>query len=152
MWSTVERTTFALSVLFVALILLAGEARAYGMYQDRIPNGYNVKDPADPRRSWPAIGHVTASGGPINQFGDDFNAQGRRWTIQLCRMDSDGDGASNGEELGDPDCEWRVGLEPKRTTGITHPGMKGDYPPNMSGHGNSNLRSQKAVQIKSETS
>ena len=37
-------------------------------------------------------------------------------------MDSDGDGWSNGEELGDPDCTWTPGSTPKRTSDITHPG------------------------------
>lgn len=104
-------------------------AQAYGIYQDRIPNGYNVKDPQNPARSWPAVGHMTAYGGEFNPFGDDFDDQGRRWTVELCRMDSDGDGATNGEELGDPDCVWKPGQTPKFTSPITHPGIPGDVPP-----------------------
>lgn len=38
-------------------------------------------------------------------------------------MDSDGDGLSNGEELGDPQCDWQKGNTPHRTVNITHPGM-----------------------------
>ena len=30
---------------------------------------------------------------------------------------------SNGEELGDPNCEWQEGQEPKRSHNITHPGI-----------------------------
>ena len=30
-----------------------------------------------------------------------------QWTEALCHMDSDGDGRTNGEELGDPDCVWQ---------------------------------------------
>ena len=37
-------------------------------------------------------------------------------------MDSDGDGLTNGDELGDPNCDWKEGEEPYRVTGITHPG------------------------------
>ena len=37
-------------------------------------------------------------------------------------MDSDGDGITNGEELGDPQCVWIPGNNPNRTTHITHPG------------------------------
>lgn len=37
-------------------------------------------------------------------------------------MDSDGDGMPNGEELGDPDCEWTPGSSPKYTSGLSHPG------------------------------
>jgi len=36
-------------------------------------------------------------------------------------MDSDGDGKTNGEELGDPNCTWTPGAQPSMTTGITHP-------------------------------
>ena len=37
-------------------------------------------------------------------------------------MDSDGDGRSNGEELGDPECVWTQGTEPQRTAELSHPG------------------------------
>lgn len=40
----------------------------------------------------------------------------------MCTADSDGDGRTNGEELGDPSCVWSVGQEPSRTVNITHPG------------------------------
>ena len=33
----------------------------------------------------------------------------QRWTTALCRSDSDGDGKTNGEELGDPFCIWERG-------------------------------------------
>jgi len=32
--------------------------------------------------------------------------------VSLCEMDSDGDGKTNGEELGDPDCVWIRGQSP----------------------------------------
>ncbi len=38
------------------------------------------------------------------------------WTKELCEMDSDEDGATNGEELGDPCCKWRVGGTPRYRT------------------------------------
>ena len=46
-----------------------------------------------------------------------------QWNSALCRKDSDGDGLTNGQELGDPDCVWTKGQAPQRTTSITHPGM-----------------------------
>ena len=46
----------------------------------------------------------------------------QRWTRELCQKDSDGDGRTNGEELGDPSCTWVPGSTPEITTGITHPG------------------------------
>ena len=48
-----------------------------------------------------------------NSFYRDFNDAGKRWTRPLCEMDSDGDGVSNGAELGDPEC--KVGSPPPRS-------------------------------------
>ena len=36
-----------------------------------------------------------------------------RWTAELCQLDSDQDGQSNGVELGDPCCEWTVEAIPR---------------------------------------
>ena len=41
----------------------------------------------------------------------------------MCKTDSDGDGRTNGEELGDPQCIWTEGSDPTRSYGITHPGI-----------------------------
>merc|ERR1719189_3341829 len=38
-------------------------------------------------------------------------------------MDSDGDGITNGQELGDPDCVWTPESTPSITDGVTHPGQ-----------------------------
>lgn len=54
-----------------------------------------------------AFGHTSTGG--YSQFGRDYNANGRVWDSVLCNKDSDGDGLTNGEELGDPNCTWRVG-------------------------------------------
>ena len=43
------------------------------------------------------------------------------WNETLCKMDSDMDGKSNGEELGDPECKWKPGTQPDRLP-IGHPG------------------------------
>ena len=49
------------------------------------------------------MGHInTSGGGARNPFGLDFASEGTTWTVSLCGMDSDGDGFTNGEELGDP--------------------------------------------------
>ena len=47
-------------------------------------------------------------------FGKDFLAAERQWTKTLCEQDSDGDGRSNGDELGDPNCVWKKGGVPSR--------------------------------------
>ena len=44
------------------------------------------------------------------------------WTVDLCRKDSDGDGKTNGEELGDPNCIWVRGATPQILDGLSHPG------------------------------
>jgi hypothetical protein len=64
-----------------------------------------------------AVGHVDVvdgrgirgHGGLLNAFGRDFAASGLAWTPALCARDSDGDGKSNGVELGDPLCVWSRG-------------------------------------------
>ena len=38
-----------------------------------------------------------------------FKANKFEWTEDLCKQDSDKDGRTNGEELGDPDCTWSKG-------------------------------------------
>ena len=45
------------------------------------------------------------------------------WSNSLCNMDSDQDGRTNGEELGDPSCIWTPGDIPSATTGLSHPGI-----------------------------
>lgn len=39
-----------------------------------------------------------------------FAAAGHVWTKELCQADSDGDGATNGAELGDPNCNVSIVL------------------------------------------
>jgi hypothetical protein len=97
------------------LIVLAS---GHPEYVARNPNGANVPGVK-------AIGHNNpAGGGSENKFGSDFKAAGKRWNQKLCSLDSDGDGQSNGLELGDPCCIWAVGQIPQNTTDISHPGDK----------------------------
>ena len=63
----------------------------------------------------------------LSSFGEDLRASGFKWTTELCDLDSDGDGYTNGEELGDPGCVWTQGYcfgEAPYTTAHTpsHPG------------------------------
>ena len=44
------------------------------------------------------------------------------WNDCICRQDSDGDGKTNGEELGDPDSAWTPGQAPAASANLTHPG------------------------------
>ena len=81
------------------------------------PNGANVQGVA-------AIGHKNVGGGGVtNLYGQNFGSAGLKWTSALCTMDSDGDGQSNGLELGDPCCLWvHGGGDPTFMNDISHPG------------------------------
>ncbi|CAB9500116.1 Tyramine beta-hydroxylase [Seminavis robusta] len=104
-------------------LLCAAGASAFPQYAAKIPNGYGVPNPGPQGGIWAGVGHVrTAGGGDRNSFGLDFAANGFEWTTALCEADSDGDGRSNGEELGDPNCEWSEGEEPAGPA-LSHPGI-----------------------------
>ncbi|XP_046567536.1 DBH-like monooxygenase protein 1 [Haliotis rubra] len=114
-------------VLTISLLLLgACGVSGYGEYRKRLPNGERVPHPCRANFYWHGVGHINAlGGGNRNDFGKDFASQGHMWTQELCRLDSDGDGMTNGQELGDPNCVWTAdsGNLPSRTTDITHPGV-----------------------------
>ncbi|XP_070176429.1 dopamine beta-hydroxylase-like [Littorina saxatilis] len=104
--------------------LLARPALAFYYYQTRLPNGQQVPHPCKANYIWHGVGHRSPTGGGArNPFGQHFETHGHKWTAELCWLDSDGDGLTNGEELGDPQCEWREGQLPRRTDNITHPGV-----------------------------
>ena len=101
-------------------------ANAFPAFQLRIPNGGRVPHPCFPNTTiWSGVGHWRAEGaGEQNSFGKDFLATRFRWTQELCKKDSDGDGRTNGEELGDPDCLWSQDIRaPPTSRAISHPGI-----------------------------
>lgn len=107
----------------VVTVLLQCTA-AFRIYQQRIPNGDMVPHPCKANNIWDGVGHFMDQGtGYRNPFGEDFAKEGKIWTEALCRKDSDGDGLTNGQELGDPDCVWRENAIPSRTRGLSHPGV-----------------------------
>ncbi|KAH9503088.1 DBH-like monooxygenase protein 1 [Bulinus truncatus] len=104
--------------------VLVQNVSTYQTYQTQIPNGDSVPHPCKPNTYWGGVGHQRDQGaGERNQFGQDFEREGRLWTQTLCHLDSDGDGLTNGEELGDPDCLWNQGDTPSRLVGISNPGI-----------------------------
>ena len=74
--------------------------------------------------------HSSGGGSPRTQFGLDFAANGYDWE-GIWNLDSDGDGQSNGEELGDPCGAWLPGEETARTDFISaaeDPDKTSDFP------------------------
>ncbi len=97
---------------------IAPDVEARGNYLNLIPSGSGNARGCD-------VCHNSAdAGGRRNPFGEAFGdttaGRGGRWTTALAMMDSDGDGASNGEELGDPMGRWSQGDAP--TTYVSNPG------------------------------
>ncbi|KAJ0400578.1 hypothetical protein P43SY_009496 [Pythium insidiosum] len=106
-----------LSIASIAVIASFGlSADAKPTFVSLIPNGDGVSGVA-------ALGHKQSSGGgALNDFGEAFSNAGLKWTVELCKADSDGDGQTNGQELGDPCCEWTKGGQTRYSTGVSHPG------------------------------
>ncbi|KAF1327945.1 hypothetical protein FI667_g7233, partial [Globisporangium splendens] len=107
------------TVALMLLVCLCGVARSYEQYRYRLPNGSNIPNARAVRHKNPD------GGGSKNVFGRDFSRIGELdWNLALCLADSDGDGQTNGQELGDPCCAWSVSdcPRPHRTDNISHPG------------------------------
>eukprot|EP00612_Vaucheria_litorea_P002746 CAMPEP_0171458840 /NCGR_PEP_ID=MMETSP0945-20130129/4361_1 /TAXON_ID=109269 /ORGANISM="Vaucheria litorea, Strain CCMP2940" /LENGTH=213 /DNA_ID=CAMNT_0011984735 /DNA_START=78 /DNA_END=719 /DNA_ORIENTATION=+ len=82
---------------------------------DKVPNGNMYGS---------ALGHTQPlNDDDLNAFGEDYENAGRTWTTALCQADSDNDGRTNGEELGDPDCVWTRGGTPSRTDNLSDPSV-----------------------------
>jgi hypothetical protein len=64
----------------------------------------------------------TGHAGGDGAFRWSFSDAGHVWTKQLCEMDTDGDGQSNGLELGDPCCLWSIGADEAALIGFTQRG------------------------------
>ena len=110
--------------LALELALVSAPAHAWESYRRMIPNGDNVR--TDDGEIWAGVGHTSFfGGGPTNAFGRDFGRAGYKWTKELCEKDSDKDGKTNGQELGDPECTWKQGEKPKFSC-ATNPGIKND--------------------------
>lgn len=106
------------TLLALSAALVAVQVSAHPEYVARLPNGANVPGVQ-------ALGHVDPSGGGSrNAFGKAFQSAGLAWTTELCKADSDGDGQTNGEELGDPCCVWVESSNAvlQWTDGVSHPG------------------------------
>ncbi|POM78416.1 hypothetical protein PHPALM_4053 [Phytophthora palmivora] len=91
---------FVVATLAVGLMVSPSTVQGYAKYVKLIPNGGNVPDNSN-------IGHLDAAGETgLSDFGKAFSTAGNAWTAALCQQDTDGDGFTNGQELGDPCCTW----------------------------------------------
>lgn len=106
--------------IFVFLCVLS-VVYGFQSFQLQIPNGRKVMHPCNGGIPWPTVGHANYTHMKTkNLFGEDWLTSGFNWRT-VCQLDSDGDGVKNGEELGDPNCNWEFGKEPDfEPTG--HPG------------------------------
>ncbi len=109
------RTTLLTSALLIASTTPAFARRPF---VNLIPNG---------ALSECANCHVNpGGGGPRNAFGRDVGARlvedEANWSAELAGLDSDGDGHTNGEELGDPAGTWRPGAANPDAALISLPG------------------------------
>ena len=95
-------------------------------FKDKIPNGNAVPNPcrADGPFTWVGVGHrKPEGGGELNPFGESFHNVNMEWTQEFCQLDSDGDGFTNGEELGDANCTWTAGQPHPEHFNITNPAI-----------------------------
>ena len=121
-----------LRILLVVVLFVGGvvvdEAAARSKRVRQVPNGSATSCNTC---------HTAGGGSPLNPFGLEIatnflTAAGPAgdvvWGAELAALDSDGDGASNGAELGDPDGTWVAG-DANPESEVFHPGDLESTPP-----------------------
>ena len=109
------------------LALSPNAAHAEIAFASQLPNVYNIPN----NQTGCGLCHVNPYGdGPRNAFGLAAQAHISRSVVDwvaICALDPDGDGFTNGQEMGDPDCVWSRGqVEPAGE--ITDPRDPNSYP------------------------
>ena len=96
-----------LSALFVIVL-----TDAYRQDLAKLPNGnsYGL-----------TLGHPGGNTKVPTKLASTFYQAGQTWNKAFCMADADGDGQSNGLEMGDPCCKWSIGQVPQLTMGLSDP-------------------------------
>jgi hypothetical protein len=125
----------------LALLLLASAA-AYRQDLAKLPNGnsYGL-----------TLGHPGGNTKVPTKIASTFYQAGQTWNKAFCMADADGDGQSNGLEMGDPCCKWTVGQTPQFTTGLSDPNSAASttltkMPPCIMAQANQNLQCPVCIQ------
>ena len=103
--------------LLLTLLLAVRSASALNVFETMVPNGT-------------VLGCTMchgATGPPLKPFGSAFTRNNHAWNATLAAMDSDGDGFSNGVELGDPLGAWLRG-DPNPAGTPTNPSDPASHP------------------------
>ena len=114
--------------MFLATVLALSSihtAHAHRWFLNNLPNSDRIPCPEGVDCHGTGIcsgfGHVDCFNGPRGPFGHHWEGG---WILNYCQRDSDGDGLTNGDEMGDPCCVWNYGDKPLITDSslLSHPG------------------------------
>jgi hypothetical protein len=97
---------------FLSILAIIASTHAYRQDLAKLPNGnsYGL-----------TLGHPGGNTKVPTKLASSFYAAGQTWSKAFCMADADGDGQSNGLEMGDPCCKWSIGQTPQFTTGLSDP-------------------------------
>jgi hypothetical protein len=114
-----------------AILIITGIAVSRPQFatSPRVPNIANVPGNQTACQTC----HVNSTGGPPwNAFGEQVRSNltsGQPDWTKIFNLDADGDGFTNGHELGDPDGKWTPGsVNPTPNSLVTHPGKADSKP------------------------
>ena len=109
--------TKVMKTLFYVTLLLSTiqNVHSYPQYNNNFPNGNTVPPSAI------ELGHPGGATKRYTAIANQYISNGRKWSRALCISDADGDGQSNGLEMGDPCCTWVQGASPMFTASLSDP-------------------------------
>ena len=97
---------------FMTCLFLATTTYAWQQDLAKLPNGnsYGL-----------TLGHPGGATRKATALASTFYSNGQKWNKAFCQADADGDGQTNGFEMGDPCCTWAIGQTPMFTSGLSDP-------------------------------